>query len=74
VSTSCSYLGDLTVPLLGVDRCVEVKVRGNGFGQLYAWLEPRDLLIVRADRRRLDFRSTGNHSARRLFSLTSLWR
>jgi hypothetical protein len=46
-----SYLGDVTIPVLGVDRVAEVKVRANGFGQLYAWLEARDLLIVRADRR-----------------------
>jgi Holliday junction resolvase len=42
--------GDLSVPLLGVDRRVEVKVRGNGFGRLYSWLDGADLLIVRADR------------------------
>jgi Holliday junction resolvase len=51
----CSRTGytgpDLTVPLLGVDRSVEVKVRGNGFVRLYDWLAGRDLLIVRADRR-----------------------
>jgi hypothetical protein len=45
-----SYCGDLTVPVLGVDRVVEVKVRGGGFKQLYQWLEGRDLLIVRCDR------------------------
>jgi Holliday junction resolvase len=45
-----SYVGDISIPILGVDRCCEVKVRGNGFTQLYAWLEGRDLLIVRADR------------------------
>jgi Holliday junction resolvase len=42
--------GDLSVPLLGVDRRVEVKARGAGFRQLYAWLDGADLLIVRADR------------------------
>src|SRR5215472_18281639 len=42
--------GDLSVPLLGVDRRVEVKCRGNGFRQLYAWLNGADLLIVRANR------------------------
>jgi Holliday junction resolvase len=51
----CSRTGysgpDLSVPLLGVDRRVEVKVRGDGFRQLYAWLAGADLLIVRADRR-----------------------
>ena len=46
-----SYLGDVSVPLLGLDRTVEVKARAHGFQQLYAWLEARDLLIVRADRR-----------------------
>jgi Holliday junction resolvase len=45
-----SYRGDLTVPILNVDRVVEVKVRANGFRELYGWLEDRDLLIVRADR------------------------
>jgi hypothetical protein len=45
------YCGDLTVPLLGRDRVVEVKVRANGFATLYAWLDNRDMLVVRADRR-----------------------
>ena len=40
--------GDLSVPLLGIDRRVEC--RGNGFRQLYDWLSGADLLIVRADR------------------------
>jgi Holliday junction resolvase len=42
--------GDVSVPLLGVDRRVEVKVRRSGFRQLYAWLEGHDFLVVRADR------------------------
>lgn len=50
-SAGGSYVGDLTVPLLGIDRTVEAKIRANGFRELYAWLEGRDLLIVRADRR-----------------------
>jgi Holliday junction resolvase len=50
-SAGGSYVGDLTVPLLGSDRCVEVKVRGDGFKQLYDWLDGRDLLMVKADRR-----------------------
>jgi Holliday junction resolvase len=49
-SAGGSYLGDVTVPLLGIDRTVEVKCRGDGFGQLYAWLSGRDLLVLRADR------------------------
>ena len=43
--------GDVSVPLLGADRRVEVKCRGNGFRELYRWLEGHDFLIVRADRR-----------------------
>jgi hypothetical protein len=39
--------------LLGVERDVEVKIRGNGFGRLYDWLEGNDFLIVRADRKTL---------------------
>lgn len=49
-SAGGSYLGDLTVPLLNVDRVVEVKCRAKGFRQLYDWLNERDILIVRADR------------------------
>jgi Holliday junction resolvase len=43
--------GDVSIPLLGTDRRAEVKCRGDGFRQLYDWLEGHDLLIVRADRR-----------------------
>jgi Holliday junction resolvase len=51
-SRNTRYTGfDVTVPLLGADRRVEVKVRGNGFVELYRWLERVDLLVVRADRR-----------------------
>ena len=45
--------GDVSVPLLGVDRRVEVKCRGDGFRELYKWLDGADMLIVRADRREL---------------------
>jgi hypothetical protein len=44
------FVGDITVPLLGIDRCIEVKCRANGFRELYAWLDGRDFLVVRADR------------------------
>jgi Holliday junction resolvase len=50
-SAGGKYCGDLTLPLLGRDHVVEVKVRATGFRQLYAWLEGRDMLVVRADRR-----------------------
>ena len=49
-SAGGSYTSDLTVPLLGRDLRVEAKARGNGFQQLYSWLNGADLLIVRADR------------------------
>jgi Holliday junction resolvase len=42
--------GDVSVPLLGHDYRVEVKCRGAGFRQLYAWLDSADLLVVKADR------------------------
>jgi Holliday junction resolvase len=42
--------GDVSMPLLGIDRRVEVKCRGNGFRQLYDWLDGVDLLVLRADR------------------------
>lgn len=29
---------------------LEIKCRANGFKQLYKWVEPVDILIVRADR------------------------
>jgi hypothetical protein len=45
------FVGDLSLPLLGRDRCVEVKCRGNGFRKLYDWLVARELLIGWADRR-----------------------
>jgi Holliday junction resolvase len=45
--------GDVSVPVLGIDRRVEVKCRGKGFRELYKWLGGADLLIVRADRREL---------------------
>ena len=41
---------DISIPLLGVNRHVEVKVRADGFRELYKWLDARDFLIVRADR------------------------
>ena len=45
--------GDVSVPVLGIDRRVEVKCRRNGFRELYRWLDGADMLIVHADRREL---------------------
>jgi hypothetical protein len=42
---------DISMPLLNVDRRIEVKVRSRGFEQLYAWLANRDILIFRGNRR-----------------------
>jgi len=50
-SAGGKYVGDVTIPLLGRDMCAEVKVRVHGFGQLYAWLDGREILIVRQDLR-----------------------
>jgi hypothetical protein len=44
------YRAGIRVRLLGVDHAVEVKCRGDGFRELYAWLRNRDVLIVKADR------------------------
>jgi Holliday junction resolvase len=50
-SAGGSYSGDLTVPILGRDLIVEAKARANGFARLYSWLEGRDVLVIKADRR-----------------------
>jgi hypothetical protein len=41
---------DTVSPTTEADARAEVKVRGNGFGQLYEWLTDRDVLIVHTDR------------------------
>jgi hypothetical protein len=44
------FAGDVVMPLMGRDLCVEVKARSDGFRELYTWLDNRDVLIVKADR------------------------
>jgi Holliday junction resolvase len=44
------FFGDIVLPLVGRDLCVEVKARADGFRELYSWLVSRDVLIVKADR------------------------
>src|SRR6476646_9410547 len=44
------FAGDIVLPLMGRDLCVEVKARAAGFRELYSWLTNRDVLIVKADR------------------------
>jgi Holliday junction resolvase len=50
-SAGGSYSGDLTVPILGRDLVIEAKSRAKGFSQIYSWLQGRDALVIRADRR-----------------------
>lgn len=43
---------DVLLPLLGVDRRIEVKCRADGFRELYGWLDRGpDFLVVKADRK-----------------------
>ena len=42
------FEGDLI--LEGIFR-VEVKARKNGFSKLYRWLEDREVLVIKADRK-----------------------
>ncbi len=44
------FRGDIVLPLMGRDIFVEVKIRADGFRELYCWLNQRDVLIVKADR------------------------
>ena len=39
------FAGDIMLPLMGRDLCVEVKARADGFRELYSWLNGRDVLI-----------------------------
>ena len=50
-SAGGSYVGDITVPVLGLDLCLEAKARADGFRELYGWLVDRDILVLKADRR-----------------------
>jgi Holliday junction resolvase len=50
-SAGGSFSGDVTTPLIGRDLTIECKSRAKGFLKLYAWLEGRDVLIIKADRR-----------------------
>jgi hypothetical protein len=45
------FAGDIVLPLMGRDLRVEVKARADGFRELYRWLDGRDVLVVKADRR-----------------------
>lgn len=41
--------GDISVPVLGKDLTGEVKCRSKGFKEIYAWIDGRDFLVIKAD-------------------------
>ena len=45
------FKGDVTTPLLGSDRRLEVKVRADGFRELYGWLDDNFAVVIKADRK-----------------------
>lgn len=45
-----SYCGDVSVPILGVDKRIEVKCRAGGFVKIYDWLQGNYALVLRRDR------------------------
>lgn len=48
-SAGGSFVGDITAPVLGVDRRLEVKCRAAGFTTIYRWLAGHFGLVLRAD-------------------------
>lgn len=44
------FASDLSVPVLGRDRRIEVKCRADGFALVYRWLADNYGLVLRADR------------------------
>lgn len=46
------YTGDISVPVLGEDRILEVKVRADGFKEIYSWLAGNYALVIKADRKK----------------------
>lgn len=46
-----SFAGDVSVPIMGVDRRFEAKCRADGFRELYKWIEGHHGLFLKADRR-----------------------
>jgi Holliday junction resolvase len=45
-----SFVGDITAPVLGIDRRLECKCRAAGFATIYRWLAGHYGLLLRADR------------------------
>lgn len=48
--SAAGYPGDVSVKLAGRELCVECKSRAD-FKTLYGWLEGRDALVLKADRK-----------------------
>jgi hypothetical protein len=59
---------DISMPLLGVDRDVEVRSRAKGCATLYKWLQDRDIGVVKADpngkliEHKVEFRGGGSQT------------
>ncbi len=45
-----SYVGDVSIPIMGADWVFEAKVRADGFAQIYDWLGSHQGLFIRRDR------------------------
>jgi hypothetical protein len=45
------FKGDISVPIGGIDRRLEVKTRKDGFKQLYGWLPGNFGLVLKSDRK-----------------------
>lgn len=45
------FAADISVPILGDDKRIEVKCRATGFAQAYNWLGDNYGLVIRADRK-----------------------
>ncbi|MEQ9634626.1 MAG: hypothetical protein RLW68_00930 [Devosia marina] len=49
-SAGGSYVGDVSIPVMGEDWVFEAKVRATGFSQIYDWLGSHKGLFIRRDR------------------------
>jgi hypothetical protein len=47
--SGCSAL-DISVPLLGIDRKLEGKVRADGFAQICGWIDDNFAPVIKRDR------------------------
>ena len=46
-----SFMGDITAPVIGINRRFECKLRQDGFKEIYRWLGDNFGLLVKADRK-----------------------